>query len=79
MGRVQTKAGWGRTPLAISQSSDDGATWSQPLVLEEEEGHGYCYTAMFFTEDQSLLLAYCSGGEADGACLARLSIRKVKL
>lgn len=79
MGRVQTKAGWGRTPLAISKSSDDGATWSQPLVLEEEEGHGYCYTAMFFTEDQSLLLAYCSGGEADGACLARLSIRKVKL
>ncbi len=79
VGREISRAGWGRTPLALAFSDDDGASWSRPVVLEEEEGHGYCYPAMFFTDDGALLTAYCSGGEEDRYCLARLSIRKIDL
>ena len=73
-GREITTAGWGRTPLVIASSADDGLTWSKSTILEEEEGHGYCYPAVFFASDKRILLGYCSGGEQDKACLARLSI-----
>lgn len=78
-GRPLTPAGWGRTPLVYAVSGDEGLTWSEPVILEEEEGHGYCYPALFFTRDRSLLLAYCAGGPEDGSCLARLRIRKLPL
>ena len=78
-GRELSRAGWGRTPLAIAFSDDDGFNWSKPTVLEDEEGHGYCYPAMFFTKDDALLTAYCSGGPEDGICLARLTIRRIGL
>jgi len=78
-GRETSRAGWGRTPLVIAFSDDDGAAWTRPCVLEDEEGHGYCYPALFFTNDNSLLAAYCSGGEDDGVCLARLTIRRISL
>ena len=74
-----TTAGWGRTPLVIAGSEDDGKTWSEPFLLEEEEGHGYCYPAVFFASGSRILLGYCSGGEKDKACLARLSIGIVEL
>ena len=48
-------------------------------MLEDEEGHGYCYPAIFFTNDGGMLTAYCSGGDEDGICLARLTIRKIDL
>lgn len=79
VGREVTRAGWGRTPLALAFSDDDGAVWSKPQVVEEEEGHGYCYPAMFFTDDGCLLAAYCSGGDEEGNCLARLTIRRIDL
>lgn len=78
-GRETTPAGWGRTPLAMACSDDDGDTWSRPVVLEDEPGHGYCYPALFFTDDGGLLLSYCSGGDADRICLARTTIRKIDL
>ncbi len=77
-GREVSPAGWGRTPLVIASSDDDGGTWSGLTVLEEEEGHGYCYPALFFTRT-GLLLSYCSGGSEDGVCLARTTIRKIDL
>ena len=78
-GRVKSKAGWGRTPLVYAVSSDDGATWSDYTVIEGDEAHGYCYPAVFFTKDGGMLVAYCSGGPADGICLARLTISKIAL
>ena len=78
-GRETSRAGWGRTPLSMAFSDDDGVTWSKPEVLENEEGHGYCYPAIFFTNDGGMLTAYCSGGDEDGICLARLTIRKIDL
>ena len=66
----------GRTPYVIAKSTDNGKTFSDPVAFEDEEGRGYCYCAMYFTED-ALLLAYCAGGEVDGSCLAKTRIRRV--
>lgn len=66
----------GRTPLVCAVSRDDGETWDEPLILEDDPNSGYCYTAMHFYQDD-LLLAYCAGGTADGGCLNRLRIRKI--
>ena len=69
----------GRTPLVYALSPDDGATWSEPDILEHDPHHGYCYTAILSLED-AVLLAYCAGGQEDfGLCLNRLRIRRVPL
>lgn len=78
-GRRKSKAGWGRTPIVYAVSKDDGKTWSEQKVIEGNEEHGYCYPAIFFTNDNAMLIAYCAGGPDDGICLARLSIKKIAL
>lgn len=67
----------GRTPLVIASSGDEGKTFTEPTAFEWEEEHGYCYCAIFFTEE-ALLLAYCAGGKEDGNCLARTRIRYIR-
>ena len=70
---------YGRTPFALSTSDDDGKTWSEPLFIEEDPAHGYCYPALHFERDY-LLLSYCSGSRAeDGNCLNRTTIRRIEL
>ena len=76
-GRPYDKAGWGRTPLVWAVSKDDGVTWSDYTVIEDKDDHGYCYPAMFFTNDGAMLCAYCAGGPEDGICLARLTMKKL--
>ncbi len=78
-GRQYTKISAGRTPIVWAVSKDDGVTWSDCNVIEGEEDHGYCYPAIFFTEDKSMLVAYCSGGPEDGANLVKLSIMKIEI
>lgn len=73
---VQPVWNGGRTPLVCAISPDDGRSWQEPLVLEDDPASGYCYTAIHFLED-ALLLAYCAGGPSDGGCLNRLRIRKM--
>ena len=68
----------GRTPQVTSVSADDGKTWSEPLVLDDDPRSGYCYTAIHFVGDD-MLLAYCAGGVGDGCCLSRLRIRKLPI
>ncbi len=76
-GRYMSKAGWGRTPFVWAVSHDDGRTWSDQKIIEDHPEHGYCYPAIFFTDDNAMLVGYCAGGPEDGICLARLSIKKV--
>lgn len=76
-GRVKSPSGWGRTPLAYSISYDDGVSWTEQEIIEDKDEHGFCYPAIFFTSDGGMLAAYCSGGPADGICLARLTIMKL--
>lgn len=77
-GREKTKWGWGRTPIVIRKSIDNGKSFGELNVIEDGE-RGFCYPAVFFTADGSMLCAYCRGGEEDGACLFRLGIAKFAL
>ena len=77
-GRVCPKGVWGRTPLVIRKSTD-GRTYGELNIIESEESRGYCYPAVFKTNDGCLLLGYCRGSEADGNTLCRLGISKIKL
>jgi len=70
---------WGRTPLIIRKSMDDGKTWSFPVTVEDAPDRGYCYPAVFFTKDHAMLCSYCRGGKDDYSCLARLGIMKIGL
>lgn len=69
----------GRTPLVIRKSTDDGRTFGDLNVVEKDRDRGYCYPAMFFTNDNCMLIAYCRGGENDENCLARLGMSKINL
>lgn len=70
---------WGRTPLVAAFSNDDGATWTQPAVIEKSPSRGFCYTALFFPDDQHVLMAYCAGGGAHGHVLDTVWIRRIRL
>lgn len=49
-----------RTPLHAAVSSDDGRTWEQPRVLEDDPDGWYCYIAIGFAGDR-VVLGHCSG------------------
>jgi len=77
-GRITSRASYyGRDPLIIRKSTDDGRTWGDCYVIESDPERGFCYPAMFFTADDGILVAYCRGGGDDGFCLNRLGIRKI--
>lgn len=66
----------GRTPYVLAVSRDNGQTFSEGMVFEDEKDHGYCYCAIHFLRD-GVLLGYCAGGPEDGSCLARTRIRRI--
>lgn len=66
----------GRTPLVMAASHDNGRTFSDPVILEDDKGRGYCYCAVHFTED-AMLLAYCAGGKEERSTLAMTAIRRI--
>ena len=68
----------GRFPFAIAVSRDNGKTFSHPAAFEWDEGRGYCYCALCFTED-ALLLSYCAGSaREDKRILNRTWIRRIE-
>ncbi|NMD37629.1 MAG: exo-alpha-sialidase [Christensenellaceae bacterium] len=75
---VDPKTG-GRTPLVYALSDDEGLTWSEPVILEDDPLSGYCYTAVCVYND-SILLSYCSGNVSEHkSCLNMTRIRKIPL
>lgn len=78
-GREYNQDGWfgGRTPLVYALSENEGKHWSEPWIIEDDPLSGYCYTAVHFTADNHMLLAYCAGGPDDRSTLVRLRIRKM--
>lgn len=68
---------WGRTPFVIRKSEDDGRSWGPYTVVGDDKDLAYCYPAAFFTEDGSMLLAYCCSGKNEGTPLAGLRITKI--
>ncbi len=68
----------GRNPLVIAESTD-GTRFSAPVVLEEDPIRGFCYPAMYFLDEKTLLLAYCSGGTPEGGCLNKTTLRRITI
>lgn len=75
--RMYAKPTGGRTPLILSVSFDDGKTWCEPYIIEDDENSGYCYTAIHFMK-KHLILAYCAGSVNDKSCLSRLRIKIIQ-
>ncbi len=73
-----TGESWGRTPLVIARSKNNGASWYGHRIIEDAPDHGFCYIAMLF-DDDALLLAYCCGGGKDGIVLQDTRIRRIQL
>lgn len=66
-----------RTPLVAAISSDNGETWPAAKLIEDDPDGWFCYTAIHFTNDGGVLLAYCAGDSKVGR-LARLRIRRIE-
>ena len=77
--KEKTAWGWGRTPLVIRKSVNNGVSWGRINVIGGDSDRGYCYPSMFITKDGAMLCSTCSGGEEDKMCLCRLSIFKFAL
>ncbi len=77
-GRENKKSTWGRTPFVI-RKSDDGDNYGKLNVIENDETRGYCYPAIFKTNDRALLVGYCRGSADDGNTLCRLGISKIAI
>lgn len=72
-GRLWT---WGRTPLVLRISDGNISNIGEIYPLEDDGNAGFCYCAIFETEDD-LLFAYCAGGKDDRGPLNRLRIKKI--
>ncbi len=77
-GRIECDPHWGRTPLVIAKSSD-GSSFSPFCVLEDDPQRGFCYPGIFFLDEKTVLLSYCSGYPEEPICLCSTTIRKVTL
>ncbi len=71
-------ASWCRTPLVMAQSAD-GVNFSKPIIIEGDPQKGFCYPALEFLDEKTVLLSYCSGGAEEGCCLNRTVIRRLIL
>ncbi len=76
--RVYAPISAGRTPYVMAES-EDGVNFSAPVILEDDPNRGFCYPAMEFLDEKTMLLAYCCGGVEDGSCLNRTAIRYLTL
>ena len=68
-----------RILLVIRKSTDDGHSFGELNVIESDPTRGYCYTAIFKTNDEHLLIGYCRGDAADGNTLCRTGIAKIEI
>ncbi|MBN2302522.1 MAG: exo-alpha-sialidase [Lentisphaerae bacterium] len=66
-----------RRPLALAISRDNGMTWMNHLVVENDPTRCYCYTAICFPDDKYALLAYGAG--KNGHCLGHLRIKRIPI
>jgi hypothetical protein len=67
---------WGRTPLTMAVSYDEGKRWKKVADLETDPAIGFCYTAMHFTDD-ALLVGYVYGGGDGSSVLSNLRVRRI--
>ncbi len=78
-GRDMAEGTWGRTPFVLRKSTDGGKTFGPLNTIEDDPTRGYSYPAMFFTNDNRILLGYCRGDGIDGNNLCRLGICEIEI
>ena len=66
-----------RTPFSAAISKDGGRTWKKKKFVEDQAGHGYCYTAVAF-EGGRVLLGYCAHKSTWGLETAQISSFNVR-
>ncbi len=66
--KFDPEGSWGRTPLVLARSSDNGKSWKDHVVLEDAADHGFAYIAMFFDRSK-LYLEYCCGSGLNGGAM----------
>jgi len=64
-----------RTPLATAISRDEGKTWTNRKILEDDPDGWFCYTSCTFVGEHALL-SYCAGGKDVGR-LNRLRVMRI--
>ena len=67
----------GRSPLVYTVLDEMGTYTPEPTVLEEDSDAGFCYCAIYETDNGDILLGYCAGNREDGGCLNKIRIRKI--
>ena len=77
-GRVSAEGTRDRTPFVIRKSSD-AVTFGKLNTIEDDPTRGYCYPALFGTNDGHILIAYCRGDAKDGNTLCRLGIARIEI
>ena len=78
-GRAMSEGTWGRTPFVLRKSTDGGKTFGPLNTIEDDPTRGYSYPAMFFTNDNRILLGYCRGDGVDGNNLCMLGICDIEI
>ena len=68
----------GRTPIVLCES-DDGISFSDFAIIEDDINKGYCYPSLYFLDEKTMLTSFCSGGKEDGSCLNKTTIKKIKI
>lgn len=68
---------WGRTPYTLAVSTDNGKTFRREnlFYIEDDLNNGYCYPAIFESEDYFLVAYYHSNNTA--CCLNSTKIIKI--
>lgn len=67
-----------RTPFHVAISKDEGRTWQNIKLLEDNPDGWYCYTAIHFQDDH-VLLGHCAGNRPKGTGLAVTQITRFSL
>ena len=68
-----------RTPLTIAISKDEGKTWGNIKNIAIDPDGWYCYTALYFTDPQDIILGHCAGNRVQGTGLAITNITTLNL
>tara|TARA_R110002096_G_scaffold110932_1_gene242322 strand:+ start:411 stop:1535 length:1125 start_codon:yes stop_codon:yes gene_type:complete len=68
-----------RTPFTIAISKDEGKTWDNIKNIAIDPDGWYCYTALYFTDPQDIILGHCAGNRVQGTGLAITNITTLNL
>ncbi len=79
-GRSGSKERPARSPLAVAEVGKNLSNLEWMDIAEEDRSAGYAYTAIFYTNENEALIAYCAGKPTeDRGMLCRLNISRVCL